>query len=259
MPGLQGGPGQRVTKHREKLKSLKSIVYDWANREVGESMEQVKQQLGNKSTGEITQAQQTKIEEQIQALIDNLKVTQRPPDRFASRGGGGNGQGKPPPPRMPTEAELRLLKSFQLSVNKATEAVHAANKKKPEETLALGGRQGQLRNVFDELVKQATDGKVQLGPEPDNKDQLPEEAEEEDVDNQELEQELLGDGKEEPEADAVVDKVKKAGARMARARQRLALNNDPGKVTQIIQKRIAFDLDELIKEAQRQQCKGGGS
>src|SRR5688572_16994042 len=166
MPGLQGGPGQRVTKHREKLKSLKSIVYDWANREVGESMEQVKQQLGNKATGEVTQAQQTKVEEQIQAMIDNLKVTPPQPDRFASRGGGGGGGGKPPPPRMPTEAELRLLKAFQLGVNKATEAIHAANKKNPADTLALGGRQGEMRNLFDELLKQATQGKLQLGPEP---------------------------------------------------------------------------------------------
>jgi hypothetical protein len=153
---------------------------------------------------------------------------------------------------MPTEAELRLLKQFQKGVADQTIAIDAARKKDPQETLAVGGRQGDLRNLLDELIKQATGGKLSLGPEPDNKDQLPEEAREEDVDNQELDQELLGNGKDEPEADAVVEKVKKAGARMARSRQRLALNNDPGKVTQIIQKRIVVDIEELIKEAQRQ-------
>ena len=40
---------------------------------------------------------------------------------------------------------------------------------------------------------------------------------------------------------------------MARSRQRLALNNDPGKVTQEIQKRILIDIDDLINQAQQQQ------
>lgn len=261
LPGEQGGLVERTTKLGEDLKTLKSIVYDWANKEVAKSMEDVKQQLAKPDTGAVTQAQQVRIEEQIQALIDNLKQTPPKPEKFANRGqqGGQGGQGKPKPPTMPTEAELRLLKQFQEAVNKSTVAIDAAGKKDAQETLALGGRQGELRNLLDALIKQATEGKVDLGPEPDNKDQLPEEATEEDVDNEELDDELLGNGVEEPEADAVVEKVKKAGARMARSRQRLALNNDPGKVTQIIQKRIVFDLDELIKESQRQsECKGGG-
>ncbi len=254
LPGVQGGLTDRVNNIGKDLKSLKSIVYDWANREIAKSMDDVKQQLGNQSTGEVTQAQQTKIEEQLAALIENLKQTPQKQEKFAKRPGGGQGgQGKPKPPSMPTEAELRLLKQFQQAVNKSTKTIHAAGKKDAKETLAVGGRQGELRNLLDELIKQATQGKVKLDPEPDNKDQLPEEAKAEDVDNQELDQELLGNGKDEPEADAVVDKVKKTGARMARSRQRLALNNDPGKVTQIIQERIVFDLDELIKESNRQQ------
>jgi hypothetical protein len=253
LPGVQGGLGERIGKLGEDLKTLKSVVYDWANKEVTKSMEDVKQQLGNKQTGDITQAQQQKIVAQLKSMIDNLKEMQKKPERFANRQQGGGGQsGKPPPPTMPTEAELRLLKEFQNAVNDTTKAIADAGKKDPKQTLETGGRQGELRDLFDELLKQATQGKVALGPEPDNKDQLHDEAKEEDVDNQELDQELLGDGKKEPEADAVIDKVKKTGARMARSRQRLALNNDPGKVTQIIQKRILFDLDELIKEAQRQ-------
>jgi hypothetical protein len=254
LPGVQGGLAERTNKLGADLKTLKSIVYDWANREIAKSMEGVQQQLARPDTGAVTQAEQTKIEEQIQALIDNLKTTPPEQKKFADRQqGGGGGEGSPPPPTMPTEAELRLLKQFQQAVNKSTEATDAAGKKDAQETLALGGRQGELRNLLDELIKQATQGKVDLGPEPDNKDQLPEEATEEDVDDEELDDELLGDGEDEPEADAVVEKVRKTGARMARSRQRLALNNDAGKVTQIIQKRIVFDLDELIKESQRQQ------
>jgi hypothetical protein len=262
MPAAQGGLVERAEAIGKDLKALKSIVYDWANREIGKSMEDVKQQLGNRSTGEATQAQQAKIEQQVQSLIDNLKTTPPKPEKFAKRQDGGGGQGaagKKPPPSMPTEAELRLLKEFQNAVNQTTKAIDAAGKKDAQDALVLGGRQGDLRNLLDELMKQATQGKVELGPEPDNKDQLPEEAREEDVDNQELDQELLGNGKDEPEADAVVEKVKKTGARMARARQRLALNNDSGKVTQMIQERIVFDMDELIKESQRQQQQGQAS
>ena len=36
---------------------------------------------------------------------------------------------------------------------------------------------------------------------------------------------------------------------MARSRQRLALNNDPGKTTQMIQERILLDLDSRSKRA----------
>jgi hypothetical protein len=261
LPGVQGGLHERTAKLGEDLKTLKSIVYDWANRELGRSMEDVKEQLGNRETGDVTQADQKKIEEQIAAMIENLKETPPKPEKFASRnqGGGGDGQGKPPPPRVPTEAELRLLKAFQNGVKDQTKALDAKKDRQPKETLALGGRQGELRDLLDEMIKQATQGKVSLGPEPANKDQLPEESKEADVENQELDQELLGNGKDEPEADAVVDKIKKTGARMARSRQRLALNNDPGKVTQIIQQRIALDIDELIKEAQRQQQQGQAS
>ena len=47
--------------------------------------------------------------------------------------------------------------------------------------------------------------------------------------------------------------VKTAGDRMARSRQRLALNNDPGQVTQTIQKKIVETLDQLIDLSRQQQ------
>ena len=54
-------------------------------------------------------------------------------------------------------------------------------------------------------------------------------------------------------ADDVTKKVKTLGDRMGRSRQRLAVNNDPGKTTQEIQKRIVDQLDDLIELAQKQQ------
>jgi hypothetical protein len=101
------------------------------------------------------------------------------------------------------------------------------------------------------MLQEASQGQVKLGPEPDNRDQLPEEANVEDVDKQELQQDLLGGA---PKEDNTEREASLIGDRMARSRQRLALNNDPGKVTQEIQRRIIVDLDSLIQQAQQQQA-----
>ena len=82
---------------------------------------------------------------------------------------------------LPTESELRLLKDLQLAINKSTKTIDAEKVKDQPKLLALGNRQGELRNLLDETIKKASQGKQQLGPEPDPKDQLPEEAGKEQV------------------------------------------------------------------------------
>jgi len=126
-------------------------------------------------------------------------------------------------------------------------AAEAAEKPKVQ---ALGNRQGDLRGLLDKLLQASSSGEAKLGPEPDQTTQLPEEAQEGDIENQELDQNLLND---KPESDGQEKQVL-VGDRMARSRQRLALNNDPGKVTQAIQKRIIIDLDNLIEQARQQQA-----
>jgi hypothetical protein len=103
-------------------------------------------------------------------------------------------------------------------------------------------------------MEKASEGKVKLGPEPDNKEQLPEEASKEAVEDQEFEK-FLREDENKPGAgeDTVAGNVKLTGDRMARSRQRLALNNDPGKVTQTIQEKIVNDLDQLIELSRQQQ------
>jgi hypothetical protein len=54
--------------------------------------------------------------------------------------------------------------------------------------------------------------------------------------------------------DQAANDIKMAGQRMARSRQRLALDNDPGKTTQKIQERIVMNLDNLIQLARQQQA-----
>jgi hypothetical protein len=135
--------------------------------------------------------------------------------------------------------------------------------------LSLGNRQGDLRNLMDKLLQKASNGQSKLPPEPDNRDQLPEESVKdpnkaaESVDNQELDNDLLGTGKTTkaaggdqpgqtpPEAQHDLNLI---GNRMARARQRLAINSDPGPITQEIQKRILDNMDDLIEQARKKEA-----
>ena len=247
LPGERGQLSERTDKLSDQLEQLGSIVYVWANKDIVNTMNEVKDDLAKPQTGMATQAEETRIEEQLQAMIDSLKV--RPKEKqFAERSqGGGSGQCKT---KMPSEAELRLLKALQLAVNGSTTKIDAQKIKDNQKLLNLGGRQGELRDLLDKMVQKASAGKVKLAPEPDNKDQLPEEASKADVEDQEFEKQLLNDKLTDDQA---TNNVKLTGDRMARSRQRLALNNDPGKVTQEIQKRILKDLDNMIELARAQQ------
>src|SRR5262249_31129618 len=148
----------------------------------------------------------------------------------ANRGGGGGGGNCGP--KLPTEAELRLLKDLQKAINTNTVKLDKEPRKDGQKLLALGNRQGELRTLLDQTLQKTSGGQAKLRAEPDNKDQLPEEATKEKVEEQEIEQALAGD---KPDAEAIEKDILVVGDRMARSRQRLALNNDPGKVTQIIQ------------------------
>jgi hypothetical protein len=252
LPGEQGKLSETAEGLGRELEKIGSIVYVWANKDIVRSMANVKDGLAKPDTGIVTQSEQTRVAEQLQAMIDNL-VEKPKESKFAGKGGGQCKGGV----KMPTETELRLLKGLQQAVNKNTQVIDQRPKKEDPEKRALvdlGGRQGELRDLLDQLMQKSSEGKVKLGPEPDNKEQLPEEASKQDVDDQEFEKFLREDTVKEGEGeDAVARDVKLTGDRMARSRQRLALNNDPGKVTQTIQEKIINDLDQLIELSRQQQ------
>ena len=152
---------------------------------------------------------------------------------------------------LPTEAELRLLRDLQKTVNGDTHSLDLTGKKDPPRALAIGSRQGELRRLLEQLLEKSSKGELKLGPEPDNKDQLPEEASDQDVENNELDQGLLNDKPSTADEEKQTNLV---GERMSRSRQRLALNDDPGRVTQIIQDKILKDLDSMIDQARKQQA-----
>jgi hypothetical protein len=248
LPPRQGILADTAAKLEDDLVGLNSVVYVWANHDIVESMNSVKQYLGKPQTDAVTQAEQTRIEDQLQAMIDSLSV--KPKEiPFANKGGGG-GQCKP---GLPTEAELRLLKALQQAVNKATVTISKRSGNQDPAAVALGDRQEQLRNVLDQLIQKASHGQQKLSPEPDPKDKLPEEASSESIDNQEMMQNLLkGDGS--PKPDPMKDDLDLAGQRMGRSHQRLSLDKDASQVTQDIQNRILTNLDALIDQARKQEA-----
>ena len=254
LPGEQGGLAERTQGLEEDLSKLGGVVYVWANRDIASVMNDVKDYLDKSQTGKIAQAEQTRIVEQLEAMIRNLAI--KPEQREFNQPPGGGGGGGSAKAKLPTEAELRLLKDLQLAVNKSTKVLDAQPDREKPKVVALGGRQGEFRNLLDQLLQKASMGQLKLDPEPDPKDRLPEEAGNAQIENQELEDWLKG-GKSSD--DQVANDIKMAGQRMARSRQRLALDTDPGKTTQLIQERIVMNMDNLIQLARQQQaqCKPG--
>ena len=251
-PGEQGELSDRVTAMDEDLAALGSVVYVWANKDLSGRMNAVKEELGKQETGKPVQAEQAAVVEQLAQMIDHLKAEEKKQD-FEEKKGGGGGGGGAGGPKMPTVVELQLMKDLQKQLNGQTAAAAKAKPVDADQTLRLGKRQGELRDLLDQLLKAASQGKAGLGPEPDNRDLLPEEADAKAVDKGELVDDLLGDKGDAKPGDKTEKEMAKIGDRMARSRQRLALNQDAGKVTQIIQDRIVTDFDGLIAKAKEQQ------
>lgn len=75
-------------------------------------------------TDQYTQTLQKEIETTLEELIEALQQAQ---SQKESQGGGGGGGGEPP--LLPNSAELKLLRSAQLRVNRRTAAIEAARPK----------------------------------------------------------------------------------------------------------------------------------
>jgi len=258
LPPRQGVLADTAAKLDDDLSSLDSIVYVWANQDLVDAMNSVKQDLTKPQTDAVTQAEQQRIEDQLQAMIDSLSV--KPKEiPFANKSGGGGGGGGSAS-HLPTEAELRLLKGLQQALNKATTSINQQPENHDPQLVAFGQRQEKLRDLLDQLIQKSTHGQEKLGPEPDPKDKLPEEASKESIDEQEIMQDLLkGDGS--PQPDPMKNDLQLAGQRMGRVHQRLSMDKDSGPVTQDIQSRILKNLDALIDQAREQdaQTKSQGS
>ncbi len=248
LPGEQGALGDRIGEMGKDLEALGSIVYVWANKDIVSAMSKVKERLGEPDTTRPTQDRQARVLRQLDAMIEALVV--KPKESRFEQGGGSGGGGGQSAARLPTEAELRLLQGLQADINDTTREIDAAAAKDKDRLGEVGERQGEMRDLLDQLLRTASQGKVRLRPEPDNRDMLPEEAGIDAIEDQELEQDLLAG---DPNAEGIEKETNLIGDRMARSKQRLVLNKDPGKVTQAIQERILLDFDDLIDQARQQQ------
>lgn len=259
LPAAQQGLAERVNALTEDLANVGGVAFVYANKQMKIAMDGVQQRLAQSDTSRPTQIEEERIVDGLDAMIDSLKISPRDNERFdrnsqANSGGEGQ-QGEEGGPQLPPETELKLIKALQGGVNRATRELaelkqQAGEADEPlgQRIVATGDQQGELRGVLDQMLRQYSRGQIKFGPEPDPAQQLPDGAAEADVEDDELANELLGQNAGEGGADAM-----RIGDRMARSRQRLALNKDPGKTTQIIQDRIVIDIDSLIEQAQAQQ------
>ena len=252
LPGVQGGLGGEVDALSGPLADVGGVAFVYANKEVKGAMDGVEGRLKNGEVDAATQIGQKRVLAGLDAMIESLKVSPKQ-DRFAKNdGGGGSGQCNGQP-ALPPEAELRLIKRLQESVNEATADLAKLDAaKRPDDRLAdVGGQQGDLRGVLDTMLQKYSQGKIKLGPEPDPDTRLPGEAGVEKLDEGELGADLLG---QNAGRDGEAGDAGRVGDRMARSKQRLSLSRDPGEVTQAIQQRILGDLDGLIEASRAQQA-----
>lgn len=248
LPGEQQGLANKCKELGKDLSSIGSIEFVSANDELLGTMGQVKDELTKPATGAVAQAHEANVIDELTAIIEALAIKPPEQSKFAKDGGGGGGDGGGGK-KMPTEAELRLMKSRQMVINRLTKTAAAMKEKDKGLLLDLSQRQGTLRDNLDKIFKQAgmKDG---VGAAPDKKDikELPEEANAEKIEDDELEKNLLSDKPAEDKAEKDLGLV---GDRMFRSKVRLGDDNDPGQTTQKIQERIVKNMDDLIQLARQ--------
>jgi hypothetical protein len=249
----QAALAKRTAKLNDDLTAIGSVAYAYANNDITDKMGAISQSLGKLDAGTATQRTQQRVVRELDDMIKNLAMRPRQSQYNTPRNssGGGAGQQQQGAPRLPPEAEIRLIQDMQRMLNDDTKDAAATTPPDKAGVLNLGKRQGDLRKMLDDLLQKSSEGKVTLGPEPENKATLPEEATDEDLDLQELKDSALN---ATPDEQGIKDDTSMLGVRMARARQRLALDADPGTTTQKIQERIVIEMDALAQMAQQQEA-----
>lgn len=247
----QSALAKRTAKLDDDLVAIGSIAYTYANDQIVTQMDGVTTSLSKLDPAQKTQQHQQRIVRELDNMIKDLAIKpKQSPFSNPRNGGSGQGQGKSAP-RLPPEAEIRLIQDMQRLLNDDTKDADAQAVPDKPAILDLGKRQGDLRKLLDDLLKKSSRGQTTLGPEPTNKPTLPEEVTDEDLDLQELKDAALN---AKPDSQGIQDDTATLGIRMSRARQRLALDADPGTTTQKIQDRIVIQMDALAKMAQEQEA-----
>ena len=276
----------KVQEAEQALADVGGVAFVYAGRQARESMDAVLEGLARQQTGAAVQRSGDRAVARLTAMIDSLTLEAKE-DRFESgsqqqQNGEGEGGDQQQGPTLPPEAELQLVKRLQEGVAEQTRELDADREVEGFADLldANAAEQGELRDVLNRMLRQYSEGQSGFGPEPDPETLLPEEqAEGEDVgqqlDDRDLIDDLLGDavrggegddagamgedgdeGEEvdphgRPEAAGGGAVVRQVGDYMARARQRIDLKDDPGGITQELQRRVLENIDDLIAQARQ--------
>jgi hypothetical protein len=129
-----------------------SVVFPQIVQNLIEDLQSAANLLDEKRTGKYTQLVQQEIEQTLEELIEALEQAKKQQQR---QGGGGGGGGDGMQQLLPPSAELKLLKSAQLRVNRRTKALVEALGENPlDEVLQL-----ELRKItaLQEQVVQMTE------------------------------------------------------------------------------------------------------
>ena len=140
------------------LKEGNTVVFPEVLREVRGDLQDVQKLLSSQDAGPFAQGLQQEIERSLQEMIDAIRkeLAER---RRKQQGGGGQCQGGGgKQPLVPPIAELKMLRTLQLGINRRTrllnkqqEAKQVAGEKAAAEHKKLGERQESVRKMAESL------------------------------------------------------------------------------------------------------------
>ncbi|MBI4580208.1 MAG: hypothetical protein HY718_10930 [Planctomycetes bacterium] len=138
-----------------------TVVFPEMVTQVRDDMADVARRLGEKRTGEITRQIQAEIVQALEELIQAIEQRRKdgPPPPSMAGGGGGGGESDNATPLLPGSAELKLLRSSQVRVNRQTQDLDAAATRPSadvgDQARRLATRQEQLAGMARKINERA--------------------------------------------------------------------------------------------------------
>lgn len=153
---------EKWLKELDQVRGLtaQAEVFDWTLERCKVDGKTVSGRFDNEDTSRNNQVVQSRIIERLGDLIEALKE-EKPEEGFKQSGGGGGGGGGGQKPPVPPLAELKMLRTLQNKINKATQEAdqryNKAGEVKSDEGLKemerIGVEQGELKDLTKRKVE----------------------------------------------------------------------------------------------------------
>ncbi|MFW6132573.1 MAG: hypothetical protein ACOC8F_01655 [Planctomycetota bacterium] len=143
-----------------------TVVFPRILQQVRMDMDEAGRRLGERRAGPMTQEIQTGVEQALRQLIDAMRkeLAERRKKQQSGGAAGGGGGGKKPP-LVPPLAELKLLRSLQIQINRRTGVVaeQAGSDEMPPDNVAeahrnLADRQANVEDMTRKVAEQMNKG-----------------------------------------------------------------------------------------------------